>query len=209
MRTCLGALVVGFALMAAPASAQTCPTGQPASAWPGPAFVPTADCQGWVPANHPSASANLPRPTGEMPPAALVAQDIYTNLEGLPSQTNASTGIRSFGGWAVDCALGSFPPVIKITETKPDGSSRDVPNDYFYAPGLPRPDVQAAIGGACPAVYNVPSQSGGLGSNQSFGWTLQLRTPIQEVGVHTFTVTFSWPQRGHSGASSVTVTIFP
>ncbi len=189
------------------ASAQTCPTGSPATPWPGPAFVPTADCRGWVPANHPGAGTFLPPPTGEMPPASLASQDIYTRLDGLPAQVSASQGIRSLQGWAVDCALGSFPPVIRITETKPDGSSRDVPNDYFYAPGQSRADVQAAIGSACPAVYNVPSQSGGLGSNQAFGWTLQLRTPIQEVGVHTFTVTFSWPSKNHSGSSSVSVTI--
>jgi hypothetical protein len=145
----------------------------------------------------------------ELPPASLIRQDIYTALEGLPAQTSSAQGIRSLQGWAVDCALGSYPPVMKITETKPDGSSREIPNDYFYAPGLPRADVQAAIGGACPAVYNVPSQIGSLGSNQAFGWSLLLRSPIQEVGVHTFTVTFAWPAQNHSGASSVTVTIVP
>jgi hypothetical protein len=32
-----------------------CPAGQPPFPAPGPGFVPTADCQGWVPANHPLA----------------------------------------------------------------------------------------------------------------------------------------------------------
>lgn len=200
MKILVGLIVLFFA---STASAQTCPVGSPATPWPGPAFVPTSDCKGWVPANHPTASALLPAPSGETPPVSLVGQDIYTKLEGLPAQVSAAQGIRSLQGWAVDCALGSYPPVMKIVETKPDGSSREIPNDYFYAPGQPRADVQAAIGGACPAVYHAP-----LGANQAFGWSLQLRTPIQELGVHTFTVTFSWPVQGHSGASSVTVTIY-
>lgn len=33
----------------------TCPAGQPAAPSPGAGFVPTQDCQGWVPANHPFA----------------------------------------------------------------------------------------------------------------------------------------------------------
>ena len=32
-----------------------CPSGQPAAPFPGPGFVPTEDCNGWVPSNHPLA----------------------------------------------------------------------------------------------------------------------------------------------------------
>lgn len=48
------------------AAAQTagCPAGQPASASPGPGFVPTLDCQGWVPANHPLARPTTPTTPG-------------------------------------------------------------------------------------------------------------------------------------------------
>ena len=35
-----------------------CPAGQPATPSPGPGFVPTEDCNGWVPANHPIARRN-------------------------------------------------------------------------------------------------------------------------------------------------------
>src|SRR5215218_9075635 len=35
-----------------------CPPGQPAAARPGPTFVPTQDCVGWVPANHPLARSS-------------------------------------------------------------------------------------------------------------------------------------------------------
>jgi 6-phosphogluconolactonase (cycloisomerase 2 family) len=38
-----------------PAPAGGCPAGQPASARPGASFVPTDDCQGWVPSDHPLA----------------------------------------------------------------------------------------------------------------------------------------------------------
>ncbi|MEO5896480.1 MAG: DUF4331 domain-containing protein, partial [Vicinamibacterales bacterium] len=43
-----------------------CPAGQPASARPSPSFVPTQDCQGWVPSNHPQArSAAAGTPPGQ------------------------------------------------------------------------------------------------------------------------------------------------
>lgn len=32
-----------------------CPAGKPPGPNPGPAFVPTANCEGWIPANHPDA----------------------------------------------------------------------------------------------------------------------------------------------------------
>ena len=37
-----------------------CPAGQPASPSPGAGFVPTQDCGGWVPANHPLARKDTP-----------------------------------------------------------------------------------------------------------------------------------------------------
>jgi hypothetical protein len=40
-----------------------CPAGKPGSPSPGPAFVPSQDCEGWVPANHPLAH----RPVGAPP----------------------------------------------------------------------------------------------------------------------------------------------
>src|SRR3954468_21270421 len=40
-----------------------CPAGKPASPSPGPAFVPSQDCEGWVPPNHP-----LARHPGAAPP---------------------------------------------------------------------------------------------------------------------------------------------
>jgi hypothetical protein len=49
-----------------------CPAGTPASPRPGPTFVPTEDCQGWVPANHPLAKRNgtPPAPPPEPAPPA-------------------------------------------------------------------------------------------------------------------------------------------
>src|SRR4051794_17490115 len=41
-----------------------CPAGQPATPSPGPGFVPTDDCNGWVPAGHP-----LAKGPGGAPPA--------------------------------------------------------------------------------------------------------------------------------------------
>lgn len=194
-----------------------CPAGQPAAPWPGPGFVPTTNCQGWVPRNHPLAmpddptpSAPLPvPPTGLMPPATLAAQGVYTALE-LPAQVSARAGgLTALRGWAVDCALGLFPPSLELREVKPDGSTRQIPNDYFWVPWIPRPDVQAAIGPACPAVYTALSPDPTIRGSNDFGWTLQLRTPITELGAHVFTVISAWPPQGHAGSSSVVVTIVP
>lgn len=47
----------------------TCPPGLPATPSPGPAFVPTADCAGWVPADHPLARPGVqPVSGGTCPP---------------------------------------------------------------------------------------------------------------------------------------------
>lgn len=208
----LAAFGIGVVLLSAlSASAQTCPPGQPSSPWPGPAFVPTADCQGWVPANHPQAptTIHLPGPTGEVPAAA--AQNIYSGFTGVPATVRASQGgLQAIAGWATDCALGTFPPAFKLIEVKPDGSSREIPNDYFWVSTSDRPDIQAAVGAACPAVYNVPLSDGNsAGPNTRFGWSMLFRSPITELGVHTFTVIASWPSKNHSGSSSVAVTIVP
>jgi hypothetical protein len=141
----------------------------------------------------------------------LTAQAIYSQIE-IPTQFSASQGgIRSLAGWALDCELGSLPPLLRIVETKPDGSMREVPNDLFFNARAPRPDVFAQIQGTCPAVTNIPAGdgSGGLGPSDGFGWSLSLRSPITEIGVHTFTVIWSWPAQNHSGSSSLSVTIVP
>ena len=44
-----------------------CPAGQPASPSPGAGFVPTQDCGGWVPANHPLARKDTPGGGGGNP----------------------------------------------------------------------------------------------------------------------------------------------
>jgi hypothetical protein len=49
-----------------------CPSGQPSAPFPGPGFVPTADCNGWVPANHPLAHpprGNNPSPAPSPSPS--------------------------------------------------------------------------------------------------------------------------------------------
>ncbi|MCA1563893.1 MAG: right-handed parallel beta-helix repeat-containing protein, partial [Acidobacteria bacterium] len=45
----------GNATPSTPTGSGPCPAGQPATPSPGSAFVPTQDCQGWVPAGHPNA----------------------------------------------------------------------------------------------------------------------------------------------------------
>lgn len=188
--------------LAVPAAAQCIPpTPRPA-----PFFVPTADCQGWVPETHPSA----PVPPAPLPAAAqtvLAPQGIYAELE-VPASVSAGIGITMLAGWAVDCALGNYPPVLRLIEQKPDGSVREVPNDYFYQAGADRPDVQARVGDICPAVYNTPASDGTLmGPNIKFGWSLRLRSPITELGRHVFTAIFSWPAQNHAGSASVVVDV--
>lgn len=48
------AVAAGILMSGGPGA--TCPPGQPASPQPASFFVPTADCQGWVPNNHPLAA---------------------------------------------------------------------------------------------------------------------------------------------------------
>ena len=48
-----GALAALFVGSRSAAQTFDCPAGQPAVPSPGPGFVPSVDCQGWVPANHP------------------------------------------------------------------------------------------------------------------------------------------------------------
>jgi hypothetical protein len=154
--------------------------------------------------------AHLPTPaaspSGILP--ELAAQSIYSHLE-LPAIVSATVGgLTVIRGWIVDCPLGSFPPSLRLMETKPDGSSREIPNDFFFTSGIARPDVQAAVGASCPAVYNAPSTlNTSLGPNDGFGFSVGLRSPIKELGAHVFTVIASWSAQGHSGSSSVTVTV--
>lgn len=197
-------LVALACLIPVGAAAQTfdCPAGSPATLSPGPSFVPTYDCRGWVPANHPAAKQPITTTVtrGEIPSPNLVTQDIATALE-FPRSGQTYRSVTTISGWALDCALGSFPPVIRIVETKPDGSLREIPNTSFYTPNIQRGDVQAAYSGACPAVYNSP-----LGANAGFGWTLPV-TAITEPGTHTITVTFAWPAQNHAGSASASFVI--
>ena len=65
-----GATTTSSVMTVSAASTTSCPAGQPASPQPDPGFVPTADCQGWVPASHPDArSGAAPGPgSGGTPP---------------------------------------------------------------------------------------------------------------------------------------------
>ena len=78
----------------APGLAQTtCPAGQPAIPSPGPGFVPTQDCAGWVPANYPAALGQPPLTTErariarglEIAPVPLNLQGLDRDLVGLGS----------------------------------------------------------------------------------------------------------------------------
>ena len=51
---------VAAGIIAVGGSGASCPPGRPSSPRPGPSFVPTADCNGWVPMNHPLASSAPP-----------------------------------------------------------------------------------------------------------------------------------------------------
>ncbi len=72
-------LAIGTSVGPDEAVAQTdgCPPGQPSSPFPGPGFVPTTDCQGWVPADHPLARTGRrpdPSPPPETPTACPAGQ---------------------------------------------------------------------------------------------------------------------------------------
>lgn len=189
-----------------------CPAGQPSSPWPGPAFVPSYDCQGWVPANHPLAHPPVePTPNPITPPLPQDVEQrfIYGRIE-LPAPTvsRSTGGIRQIAGWAADCILGTFPPQIKVIEVKPDGSTREVPTGILYSPALERVDVHNAIRATCPAVLNVPLSDGSFGGpNYNFGWSIPLASPITEIGIHTFTVIWTWPSQLHSGSASLAVNV--
>ena len=212
-RLALATLVLTMAtvfLVIQPVAGQTvCPPGKPSSPWPGPAFVPSRDCEGWVPKDHPLAGDDvLTPPTGIVPAAA--AQDIYSALEVPRLLSAAAGGLTQIRGWVVDCPLGTFPPQFPITVTRADGFAMVVPNDFHSVFPASRPDVQAAVGGSCPAVYNVPQSDGKLiGPNDLFGFIIPLRVPIRNPGVYTITLSASWPFQKHSGATSITITIVP
>ena len=189
-----------------------CPAGLPASPWPGPAFVPTYDCQGWVTPSHPLAkppTTTQPQPTTTPLPQDVEQRDIYGRLEMPTTVSRSAGGITTIGGWAADCILGTMPPGLKVIEQKPDGSVREIPNDYFYL-FQARPDVQGQIRATCPNVDHVPLSDGSNGGpNDLFGWRFSLRSPITELGVHTFTVTWTWEPQRHAGSTSIMVNIVP
>lgn len=201
------ALVLGGCLTAGTAYGQDygCQVGMPSSPRPGPTWVPTLDCQGWVPPDHPIAREPVAPTIIDTVPAAI-AQDIYTRIEYPPAMVYGS--ISQVSGFAVDCRLGSYPPILHLIETKPDGSTREIPLTFYYEPGQPRGDVQTLFRDVCPAVLNVPSTDGrGLEPNDRFGFRVLLQSPISERGLHIFTAQYSWPGQGHAGSSSVSVTI--
>src|ERR1051326_5299423 len=70
-----GARVIETRAMAQQPSDFGCPAGKPATPSPGPAFVPTFDCNGWVPANHPLAHprGNNPSPSPAPSPTPVPA----------------------------------------------------------------------------------------------------------------------------------------
>jgi hypothetical protein len=218
----LSSLACGLCLLASvmvTAAAQQpntgCPAGQPAAPWPGAGFVPTFNCQGWVPANHPLAkppAEPTPNPVTPPLPQDVEQRYIYGRIEvpATPTVSRAAGGITQLSGWAVDCVLGTFPPLIKFIEVKPDGSTREVPPGIHYQPATTRPDVQTAVRSTCPAVLNVPLADGSFGGpSVQFGWHLPLASPITELGLHTFTVIWTWPSQLHSGSASIVVNIVP
>jgi hypothetical protein len=212
-RTLIGLFVLFASASIAHAQTFDCPQGMPASLYPGPAFVPSLDCQGWVPANHPLARRPVSTPAPPVAPPAIEERVVYAKIETPTAGGTFSAsagGISQIGGWALDCPLGTMPPVMRVVETKPDGSLREVPNDFQSVFPFGRPDIQAAFTVACPAVLNVPdSQGHSLGANDAFGWLLRLRSPVTEIGVHTFTATFAWPTQNHAGSTAISVIIVP
>jgi hypothetical protein len=60
-------VILSLSYRAAAGQITVCPPGQPAGPSPGPSFVPTADCAGWVPADHPLAGRGSQPPSGSCP----------------------------------------------------------------------------------------------------------------------------------------------
>jgi hypothetical protein len=91
----LMAAVPAHAMEQNPADAG-CPAGQPPPPFPGPGFVPTQDCKGWVPANHP-----LARPAGGPPaaPAPLGSFGCPTGTPSTPSPGSAFVPTQDCQGW--------------------------------------------------------------------------------------------------------------
>ncbi|MEO7271754.1 MAG: beta-propeller fold lactonase family protein [Vicinamibacterales bacterium] len=77
-----------------PAAAQgsACPAGQPASPSPGAGFVPTLDCLGWVPANHPLARQTTPQTPGG-------ALDCPAGQPAIPSPSPSFVPTQDCQGW--------------------------------------------------------------------------------------------------------------
>lgn len=202
--------VIGFVILvsgSARAQDYGCPTGQPTAFKPGADWVPTQDCQGWVPPSHPLARKIVTPVVPPPLPSAVEARTIYARIES-PNDGGTVTSIQAVSGWAVDCALGSFPPILRLLETKPDGSIREIPQNYFPEFYVARPDVQSAVRATCPAVDHVPASDGrDLGPENRFGFVIRLMTPVTEPGLHVFTAQFAWPAQNHAGSASVSVRV--
>jgi hypothetical protein len=113
-------------------------------------------------------------------------------------------GITSLMGWAFDCSVGVMPTNLHVYETKPDGSSREIVPVRVRP--VSRPDVVAAFAPSCPTLR--PSYA-------YVGWAFDVDSPITEIGIHVFSVQFSWPKgildppEYHAGTASVAVNVVP
>src|SRR5207247_3600772 len=81
-----------------------CPIGQPAAFKPGPEWVPTADCNGWVPPNHPLAKLPVIIDPVVPPVPVMAVQDIYSRIEW--PNGSAVGSVTQIQGWALDCIMG-------------------------------------------------------------------------------------------------------
>ena len=103
------AFVVSVLLKASPLSPLTglaaqppaCPAGQPATPSPGPGFVPTPDCQGWVPADHPLAGQppQTPQPQPPEGPPEPAAGECGPGEPASPSPGDAFVPSEDCKGW--------------------------------------------------------------------------------------------------------------
>jgi hypothetical protein len=73
-----------------------CPPGQPAAPQPGPGFVPTQDCQGWVPANHPAARGAAGAPSASSAPGSFGCP---AGMPATPSPGDTFVPTQDCTGW--------------------------------------------------------------------------------------------------------------
>lgn len=79
-----------------------CPAGQPASPSPGPGFVPTQDCQGWVPSSHPQArgtGTSTPSSSASSSPSSAVAADCPPGQPSSPPPAADFVPSQDCQGW--------------------------------------------------------------------------------------------------------------